>query len=136
MSALAIARQLLITDAAVTGLVGTRVYPVAGEQGAVRPMVVLHLIHTKDHPTIAGAGKYYNTRFQTDCLGSTATEALNLGEAVIGRLNGIVKIGMTIQGTRYKDIDCLLSETDFTEREDLPDSFRRIIQFSLWWRLR
>lgn len=132
MSAIAIARQLLLTDSAVTGLVGTRVYPVTAAQGAARPHIVLHLITTVDIGThLGGAGKYYRTRFQADCIGDTATQVLDLGEAVIGRLNGGA-IKSRMLGCR--DIDCLLGETDFTENTDQADSFRRVLQFNMTWR--
>lgn len=133
MNALSIAQTLLLADSAVTTVANTRIAAVAAPQqwAMVRPQIILHQISNRDIPTLLGAGKYYRTIVQTDCNGDNPGQAIDLGDAAIECLNGVIKA--TVGAAT--DVDSLLGETDFTEFDDLSGSYRRVIQFAIWWRL-
>ena len=137
MSAAAIVINRLLAANGVTSIVNNRVYPVAPPQGTPPPAIVVHLVSTADvGRTIGAAGDYFRSVVQIDSLSAKEpsgdpSQAIVLGEAVILALNGITK--QTVAGC--DDVDILLNDgSDFTEFDDLSQTYRRVTRFTVFWR--
>jgi hypothetical protein len=134
MSALSIIAQRLLDSPEVTAIVGDKIFPIMAPQNAERPYLVLHIIDNMDTPILAGAGKYFRTQIQSDAYSEMtpagAKQVIELGDAVIEALNGVVK--EKIAGC--VDVDILLGSADFTESALEANTHRRYTQFSVRWR--
>lgn len=130
MSATAAVIAKLLAATPVTSLVENRIRPVNLAPKDALPGVVVNIISGYDEPTLAGAGQYYRHRMQTDCLATTATAALAVGDAVMDVLNGV--INETIGGC--KDVTSLFAGIDFTDYGEDLTVYRRVLQFDVWWR--
>lgn len=79
----------LKTDAGVSSIVGTRVYPQKAEQGVVLPCLVYQRIGTSNRFLYHnGTTDSALSRFQIDCWAATPTAALQLSAAVVSCLHG------------------------------------------------
>ena len=76
----------LSTDAGVSALTGTRVYPEALPQGVTFPAITYLQVSSVPIRTMGGR-QGRSPRFQIDCWGSTATSAREVAEAVIAALD-------------------------------------------------
>lgn len=137
MSAVAIVINRLLAASSVTNIVGQRIFPITPPQGTQPPVIVVHLISTVDlGRTIHSAGDYFRSVVQLDCIfgadtPSNAAKTIELGEAVLAALNGIIK--QEVAGC--EDVDVLLDDgEDFTEYDELAKSFRRVIRVTVMWR--
>lgn len=82
-------RTILLQDATVSGLVGTRVYPKILPQSPTLPAITyqrVSRVQVADHLT--GPGSMGRPRVQVDVWASTDSAAEALGAAVKARLNG------------------------------------------------
>lgn len=133
MNALTICLSRLLQEQAVTSKTNARIFAVLAPQklAMTRPQVILNLISNLDTVTLGGAGEYFRSVVQVDCNADTVEAAIELGDAVIGCLNGVVKATVGSAG----DVDILLGDTDFTEFEELAKAYRRVIQFYVRWRV-
>ncbi|HMR51187.1 MAG TPA: DUF3168 domain-containing protein [Amaricoccus sp.] len=95
-------RALLLADAGVSALVGTRVTWGARPQGSALPAVVLHLISDVPGYTLAGDNGHRDSRVQADCIGEGRYEAvLGVAQAVQAALSGY---SGTVAGTIFQGI--------------------------------
>ena len=67
---------------------------------------------------------------QVDCIAANPDAAVELGEAVMGALNGVIKETFA----DCTDIDILFASTDFTDYGEDREIFRRVLQFRVHWR--
>ena len=81
-------RALLLDNAGVSGIVGTRVDWGARPQGAALPAVVLYTISETPGYHLTGADALDVARVQVDCLASKFAGATLLSRAVIAALGG------------------------------------------------
>lgn len=136
MSAPKIVINRLLAAAGVTAVVGARVFPILAPHNTQPPLIVAHLISTVDlGRTINAAGDYFRSVVQVDCIAAgmpaAAGHVIDLGEAVIAALNGIIK--QTVAGC--SDVDILLNDgEDFTEYDQELQTFRRVLRFTVMWR--
>jgi Protein of unknown function (DUF3168) len=72
----------LTAEATVSALVGTRVFPVGGRQGATYPYVVWQKISTQGEPYLDGPSNLDHPRFQIDIYATSALDALTAAEAI------------------------------------------------------
>lgn len=134
MSSLGIVIAAIKAAASVTAIIGAgtaaRVYPSAAPQNAAKPYIVVHRIFERDNELTEGAGKYWMSRIQCDCVAETATAADGLGEALKLALGDIVK--QTVGGR--SGVDIMIEGTDVSEHSDDRKSFARKIDFYVYWR--
>ena len=93
----------LRTDAGITPLVGTRIYPQKALQGVVLPCVVYQRISTSGRFLYhTGAVPAAITTFQIDCWADSLTKAVELSDAVVACLHGWygTQSGMTIYSSQ------------------------------------
>lgn len=136
MSAPKIVINRLLAASGVTAIVGSRAFPILAPQNTQPPLIVVHLISTVDlGRTIDAAGDYFRSVVQVDCIAAgspaAAGQVIDLGEAVIAALNGVIK--QTVVGC--SDVDILLNDgEDFTEYDQELQTFRRVLRFTVIWR--
>lgn len=130
MSAKAIVITKLLATAGVTAIVGQTIRPVAFKQSDLPPAILVTTEGIADTTTLGGAGKYYRSRVMTECIGTTATEAEAIGDAVIEALNGVIY--ETIAGCEVSAI--LLGTTDTDDYNEDLTQFRRTLDFFVRWR--
>lgn len=118
-------RALLLADAGVSALVGTRVTWGARPQGSALPAVVLHLISDVPGYTLAGDNGHRDSRVQVDSIGEgQPLSALNVARAVQAALSGY---SGTVAGTIFQGI--FIDQTrDLSEAA--PESERRLFHIS------
>lgn len=123
MSHLEAVRALLLADASVAALVGTRVYPLSAPQGAARPFLVVTSVSDVPATTMNGlpADLLRNARVQVDSYAETYLEAHALFEAVNNEVAALS--GPTISAV-------LLSASDM--RDDETGLYRKSADFSVW----
>ncbi|HKJ75398.1 MAG TPA: DUF3168 domain-containing protein [Alphaproteobacteria bacterium] len=81
-------RTFLLADATISGLVGTRIFPVRAPQGGSFPaMTYTPVSGQRFHNTGGGAG-LSGPRIQFDCWAEAYSEAKSLADALRERLDG------------------------------------------------
>ncbi len=78
----------LLADVAVSGLVGTRIYPMRRQQNSALPALVLTRISGERQYDDEGAIGMVNARLQVDCWSEDYTGAKTLARAVRDSLGG------------------------------------------------
>ena len=127
----AIGTRLLAT-AAVTALVGTRVYCGSRPQGATTPDIMINRISGAPVYTCDGESGLAEARLEIDCWGATYGAAKNVARAVIESLSAFFG---TVGGTTFQHI-LLDVERDFREGGNMnePDYlFRTNLDFVVWF---
>lgn len=81
-------RAYLLGDAAITALVGTRVYPVIAPQGQINSHLVYHMISNQGDRHMQGPSGLSRPRIQIDCWSQSFDQASVLGLEVKERLEG------------------------------------------------
>lgn len=136
MSAIKIVLAKLLASPEITDIVGDKIFPIQAPQLTSRPYIILHIIDLSDQPVLAGASHYFLGIVQVDYYAEMtpegAMQVLNLGDAGIAVLNGVVKerfAGCT-------DIDVLLGSADYTDGGFLEaQTHRRYTQFKVRYRV-
>jgi Protein of unknown function (DUF3168) len=77
--------KLLTDDAAVAGLVGTRVYPEELPEGCKWPAILFEFVETLRNPTMDTPG-VPQTKLRITCYAENIADAAALGEAVLNVL--------------------------------------------------
>jgi hypothetical protein len=78
---------VLTTTAAITAIVGARVYPVVAKQAAALPQLVYRRVSTDRVSSFAGESHLEFVRVQVDCQASTHLAAKNLAHAVLDAMD-------------------------------------------------
>lgn len=131
MSGISIVVTKLKGEATVTDLCpATHVFPVQLPQMQQPPAIIVNLTSKSDGQHLAGANRYYRDRISVECIALTATEAHDIGEAVLDFLNGI--INDAVAGCR--DINILFADFDMTVPDDARTVEKRELHFYVMWR--
>lgn len=100
-------RYLLITNGAVSSLVGSKVFHKAAPQGTPLPLLVFWRVSTETPGDMTGEPGIKTARFQVDCYGPSLEGAIALGGAVTAALKkqrGIIAgddvTSISLQGER------------------------------------
>jgi hypothetical protein len=114
--------SILTDDVTVSGLVGTRVFPVYVPQNANMPCITQQQLSGPRDNTLDGPSGLVDARFQINCWGSTYIEADDVFEAVRKALSGFLGtvLGVEIQSSDVED------EGDLTAIKAGVDKLRRI----------
>lgn len=130
MSAVGIVIKLMTDAAPLAGVAGATIYPVAPPPNNKAPYYLVNLIAEQGWENVDGAARVYDSRVTVECIGRTATEAYNMGQAVIAVLEDVTK--QTVNG--HPSTDVRKGDTDVTDTVDATSSFRRSVDFSVNWR--
>lgn len=123
--------KLLSGNAAVSSLVGTRIYPLIVPEGATFPSVVYQRIDTaRNANTFQNGAELPVARFQLTCWAENFADAAALEKAVRQTLAGFVGLAddTTIQA-------CLVTDTRDTWEHEISTLglFRRDIDFEIFY---
>jgi hypothetical protein len=131
MSALTPVHSILSTNAGVTTLVSTRIYPVEVPQGAALPAVAFNMVDDRDGRHLQGSDDYPVARFLIDCVCETYPAADALGNAVRGAL-------IDYRGTvgEFAIDDIAHDDVDFFDRGETGGAWRRRLGFRARYRTR
>lgn len=80
----------LLADVSVSGLIGTRVYPLLIPQDAILPAIAYQTIGAPDDYRHDGASEYRDVRMQLTCQADNYAAAKGLARAVRNCLSGYV----------------------------------------------
>lgn len=136
MNAITIFRRLLVEDATLAGIVGTRVYPVTRPQSDPLPALVIHSVYEDQDIVLAGPRQGFENRMSVECIAGSAGAAHDLGEAVKAALQCIVHQPLYSDDSppEVEAVATIWKEgsdsSDFTEE---PRVFRRIVDFRMRW---
>lgn len=85
-------RTRLLADSTVSGLVGTRIFPLVIPQGQALPAIAYQRISGVREHTHAGASGLAHPRIQYACVAETFTQARAVADAVRQRLDGFAGV--------------------------------------------
>lgn len=137
MSALAIAVTRLMDIGAISAVVGSGIFPVATPQGQPAPYYLINLVDEPDEQMLAGAGGYYNSRIQIDCIGSSAAQANKMAELLKANfpcVKAAIQLDNESPPNTARDVDISKADTDYTDAADDRSVFRRVLDFYIRWR--
>lgn len=99
MTTIEAVRAELAADAAVTALVGERIYPQVAPQGAAPPYVVMTVVSDVPSNTFDGspATRLVQSRIQVDCYARMYREARAVADAVDGVLGALSRPDLIAQ---------------------------------------
>ena len=103
-------RQLLLSDPAIVGLVGQRVYPLRLPEGYTTPAITLQLV-TKDRDysmDVTSEGAHRSHTYQLNCCADTYLQAVELADAVIAKISNYQN---SFNGVDIRNIE-VQNETD------------------------
>jgi len=106
----------LLADAAVSALVGIKIYPMKAPQNVTNPYITYQVISDNSNQCIGGEVYQNDTRFQVDCWSTKYSEVKAIKEAVISALIG------------FKSSNSISNMDDYE-----PDTklYRQLIDFKL-----
>lgn len=122
-----VVRTLLLGDATVAGLIGTRVYPVTIPQNPVFPVITYQRISRLDVASQDGPSALARGRIQVDVWAKTYDQAAAVGAAVRRRLNGYRG---PVEG--QEDVQGIRLETNRDEYDPEALLFRHSADFYVW----
>ena len=101
-------RTFLLADGTISGLVGTRIFPLKLPQAPTFPAITYQMISGGRSHTYGGAVGLASPRFQFDCWGATYLQAEALAEALRIRLDGFsgamgASPSTVVQGVFFQD---------------------------------
>ena len=129
-SAIDIGIAAALAATAVTDIVTDRIFPIVAPQTSASPNIIVSIISEHDDILLSGhSAKYPNARVSFICRGDSATDILNLGDALKASLENISNASIAGQiATFFK------TSTDVTGFADTPPIFERTIDFMIRWR--
>jgi hypothetical protein len=121
----------LLADGGVSGLVGTRVYPVARPQGSLLPAIVLATVSNVPVYTNDGEAGIAEARVQIDCWGATYGSVKAAARAVTASLSAFFG---TVDDAVFQYV-LLDGERDSRESgSNAPEYlFRTQLDFRVWY---
>ncbi len=130
---------LLLGDSTITGLVGNRIYPVFAPQQSQLPNIVVTQVSDNDPMHLAGASRYPESRVSVVSRGSTATEMMNVADAVKAALRDIIhaevgSLPLPSEDTLSSDVCAYKTAVDITSVFDDPISFEQSVDYMVRWR--
>jgi hypothetical protein len=108
-------RSVLINDPTVSGLVGSRVYPVHGVQNPQFPFITFNLISAARELTHSGGLLVNNAIFQFSCWGNTAIQAHSVARALIAKMQALkatvgtdkIHLARIVNEVEFYDLDAV-----------------------------
>lgn len=122
----------LKADAALSPLVGARIYADAFPKDPTYPAIVYQLISRNDDYTQDGPSGLVDRRIQIDCYAAGKVAVIDLSDKVIASLNGYrgVMGGTAVRGV-FLDNERDQFPQDLLSAGKRP--YRRILDFIIWY---
>jgi hypothetical protein len=133
-NSLEIVAEILLADSNITALVGDRVYPVMAPQRAVLPNIVITQVSDNDPMHLAGASRLPESRVSVVSRGGTATEMMNVADAVKAALRDIIHESVGGSPALSNDVCVYKTAVDITSVFDDPISFEQSVDYMVRWR--
>lgn len=131
MSAISLTIQALLAAPDVTAVVSNRIQPHPVRQGTALPAIAVTMSAENMEYLLGGASQYPQSSVQIHCLGTAASEAVELGEAV----------KLALQDLHYTSADTppvhasfSKDAVDFMDFSDDLTTYRRVMSFDIRWR--
>lgn len=119
----------LLSDAALTGLVGDRINDTVNEQGAKLPRLRVLLISNVPAYADDGEAELAESRVQIDTFAETRTNALAVSRAVFARLSAV---SQTISGVDFQTIEKVGEQSSYETPDTGVNQFRVRQDFMIW----
>lgn len=131
-----IIKSLLEDNGNITDLVGDRIYPLDGDEGAVEPYIVWQIISAPRDHTMDGVLSLVKARIQITCWANDYLTAANIKETVRVALDNFSDFNdpsiadVIIQRIHYEDENDIM---DFTAGVDESKRFGKQMDFFIWF---
>lgn len=126
--------NLLSDDETVSGLVGTKIYPLLADENALEPYIVFQIISNIREHTFETTIDMVKARVQISCWAKTYYDAITLKNAVISCLDNYAGTEATsstvIQCIHIDDENDII---DFTAGIDENKRFGKRLDFFVWY---
>lgn len=129
MSAVFLTIRALLAESTVTAITSTRIQPHPLKQGTSLPAIAVAMSAEDEEMLLGGASQYPESFLQIHCIATTATGAINLGEAVKNALRDTYFSDSPPVGASFQK-----GSADFTDFADDLSTHRRVMTFSVRWR--
>lgn len=96
-------KNLLQANAAVSGLVGSRIYPLVAPQESAYPRIVYQRVSTKAIQTLGGITNLNESLLQLTSWGDTYNSARSLADIVKTSIHGYLSTGSGIKSIRINN---------------------------------
>ena len=128
----AVLRTALVGTAAVTSLVGTRIYPVLAPASAALPFVTWRRSGIEREQTLGGPMGLPRVSVEYSIYGTTYEEARQVADAMRRVLDGY---GGTSDNTEVKQTSLEDESDDFVQLAgaDLPPVYQVTQRYDCWW---
>ena len=128
----AVLRTALVGNAAVTALVGTRIYPVLAPASALLPYVTWRRSGIEREQTLGSPMGMPRVSVEYSIYGTTYEEARQLADAMRVVLDGY---GGTSDNTEVKQASLEDESDDFAQLAgaDLPPVYQVTQRYDVWW---
>jgi hypothetical protein len=117
---------ILSTNAEVTAIVGTKIFPEVAEQEAALPLIVYQLQSVAPEDTHDGPSKLDEVRFEFLCYADTYNGAADLGDKVRGALDRVSGTynAVNVESVQFNDVDIDVIDAPRRYGQSLTFTFR------------
>ena len=126
----------LETHPDIAGLVGDRVYPKAGSQGAALPLLTYERVGGTHVHHLRGGSGMADATFQINCVGARYSDTVELREAVRNALDTYLgNMGPTDEQVEVKSCLQIGSRDDYTGASDggAVGVFEQQVDYQIWF---
>ena len=117
---------ILSTNAEVTAIVGTKIFPEVAEQETALPLIVYQLQSVAPEDTHDGPSKLDEVRFEFLCYADTYNGAADLGDKVRGALDRVSGTynAVNVESVQFNDVDIDVIDAPRRYGQSLTFTFR------------
>jgi len=118
--------RILSTNAEVTAIVGTKIFPEVAEQETALPLIVYQLQSVAPEDTHDGPSKLDEVRFEFLCYADTYNGAADLGDKVRGALDRVSGTynAVNVESVQFNDVDIDVIDAPRRYGQSLTFTFR------------
>lgn len=120
----------LESDATVTGLVGTRIFPKVAEQNAELPFIVIDLISQTPQHLMGSDTTVLPSRVQVTCYASTYASVKTLADAVRAELQDF---SGQMGGGTGPTVQRAFLDNELDNYDSTRDRYEQVMDFFIWW---
>lgn len=130
-SAVSLTVKALLAAPGVTGVVSTRIRPYPLPQGESLPAIAVAMSSEADEYMLQGASQYPLSGVLLHCIGRSASEAIELGEAANRALRDLHYVTADSPAVH---VSFQKGGVDFTDFADDLSTYRRVMGYDARWR--
>lgn len=132
-------RAYLLSDQAISNIVGTRVFPIQLPQGVIQPSIVYHVIDEIESYHYQGPIGLIAARMQIDSISRSSDEAITLSTLAKERLGGFSGVLTFGSNSPQDSVEIQLIEFLNTQPEDYNNDlmlYTKRRDYMVWYRER